>query len=130
KVNYLGALKNLGLIGPEEAAEAARPAFASSLGMPDNPHEQYIERCVTSWQQGPPEGWLELFQQHQQAMAQYQAATMPMVQEHARQDALGQAQGGPPLPPPQMPPPPPAPWSPFQDRPNDAEPEIAALWKR
>lgn len=81
KVNYLGNLQASGLISPEEARDAARPAYATSLGLTDNPHEQYVERCITRWLEGPPEGWLEQWAQHKQALQQWEA------QAKAAQDA-------------------------------------------
>jgi hypothetical protein len=129
KVQYLGGLKNLGLISDEDAQRAAKTAYSNDLGLDESVHEQYVERCVDVWLQGPPDGWMDAAQAYQQQVAQYQALTMPIVQQHAQQDAIGQAQGGPPLPPPQLPPPPQKPWSPFAPRPNDDDPNLAMLWR-
>jgi hypothetical protein len=57
KVNYLAALTGQRFIGQDEAADAARPSFAETLGLPENPHQQHVERQVSAWLQGPPEGW-------------------------------------------------------------------------
>lgn len=165
KVNYLSQVVGSGLIGPDEAKDAARPTFAKDLGIPDNPHEQYIERCVTSWLQGPPPGWVEQWEPYAQAQAQFQQAEQLYQQQvmayQSAQQNTALVQGGPPpvtlgpqqqydqanlqyeqamlalqsnplAPnPPQAPQPPqiPRPWTPFDPRPNDGEPEIAILWK-
>jgi len=130
KVNYLGNLKTAGLISDVEAAEAARPAYSSSLGLKDSPHQQYVERCVGAWLEGPPEGWMELWAEHKQALEAYKAETEPMMQQ-AEQLAAQAAQTGQMLPPlPEPPPPPTPPWTPFQTRPNDSEMGVAQIWAR
>jgi hypothetical protein len=165
KINYLSQATQFGLIGPDEAKAAARPTFSQDLGIPDSPHEQYIERCVASWLQGPPEGWVEAWQPYAQAEAQFQQAQQMYQQQvmsyQSAQQNTALVQGGPPpinlgpqqqydmamdqyqqavlalqsnpLPPtPPQPPQPiqiPRPWTPFEPRPNDIEPEIAILWK-
>ena len=128
KVQYLGNLRTAGLISPDEAAEAARPSFSGRLGLAEDPHRQYIERCVETWLDGPPEGWEGTWAQHKDAIKQYEAMTAPMQQQaQANADqAAAQGIGIPALPP--LPPPPPAPWTPFQTRPNDDEPQIAQIW--
>jgi len=130
KVQYVGNLRAVGLIGPDEAAEVARPTFAETLGVPDNPHQQYIERCVAIWLQGPPPGWTEMYQVYQQGMAEYEAINGPIKQQYEMQAQAAQQQGLPAPPPPQLEPPPQAPWSPFEPRVNDDDPDIAVLWKR
>ena len=130
KVNYLGNLQNAGLLSPEEAREAARPAYATTLGLKDSAHDQHIERCIGEWLKGPPEGWVELWQQHQQELEQYKASVEPMMQQAQAQAAQAAQQGIdiPPLPPPPEPPKPP--WTPFMSRPNDNEMSIASSWAR
>lgn len=164
KINYLSQATQSGLIGPDEAKAAARPTFAQDLGIPDSPHEQYIERCVATWLEGPPEGWMQAWIPYAQAEAQFQQAQQMYQQQvmsyQSAQQNTALAQGGPPQPlgpemqnaqamdqyqmaiialqtnplPPAPPQPPqpvqiPRPWTPFEPRPNDAEPEVAILWK-
>lgn len=165
KINYLSQAAQFGLIGPDEAKAASRPTFAQDLGIPENPHEQYVERCVTSWLNGPPEGWVEQWVPYAQAQAQFEQAQQmyqqQMVSYQAAQQNTALVQGGPPPvtlgpqqqydqamlqyeqaglalqsnplspTPPQAPQPPqiPRPWTPFEPRPNDGEPEVAVLWK-
>lgn len=135
KVQYLGNLVSGQLLSIDEAKEAARQSFAERLGIADNPHEQYIERCVTAWLKGPPPSqpgqptwaqvWTQYTQQKQAVDQQNQA-----VQAHAQSAAqVAQASGMAPPPAPQLTPEPPAPWHPFQPRPNDSEPPIAQLWQ-
>lgn len=138
KVQYASNLLMSGFMSPNEAADVARPTFGDTLGVPDNPHEQYIERCVSAWLDGPPQGdpnnpqsgWLAQAQMYQQNMQMYQQQTAPIQAEYQGHAQQAQATGQPVPPPPQLPPPPPAPWSPFQPRPNDTEPDIAQLWVR
>jgi hypothetical protein len=82
KVQYLGNLQAAQMISPEEAADAARPAFAKRLGLAAKPEDQYVERSVTTWLKGPPPGWVEQAEQAQQAMQQYQAAIAPIQQQY------------------------------------------------
>lgn len=115
KVNYALQLRDAGQVDNDEAVEIARPAFAKQLGVPENPHVQRIERQVSSWLEGPPEGW------EQQAVA-YQQAVAVHAQE--AQAMLAADPGAMIAPAPQ------APWTPFQSLPMDAEPAIAAIRKR
>lgn len=113
KVNFALQLRDAGLMDQDEAGDIARPAFARQLGVPENPHVQRIERQVSSWLEGPPEGWVEQVQQYQMA-----------VQEHAMLAQQATQMGQP------IPPEPQAPWTPFATLPMDAEPAIAAIRKR
>jgi hypothetical protein len=114
KVQYLGNLKEAGFLSPDEAMEAARPAFAKRLGLQANPHEQYVERCIDAWLKGPPEAdpnappdpmtgqpsdwasqyrtWMQAQQQYEAQQAQYQQAVQQ--QQQAMQNAAIVA-GGP-----------------------------------
>lgn len=118
KVNYVLQLRDAGLLDGDEASDVARPAFAATLGAPENPHVQRIERQVSSWLEGPPEGWEEeaaTYQQNVMAHAQLTQQVMlanPMAGES------------------ELPPQPTAPWTPFKVLPMDAEPPIATIRKR
>ncbi len=136
KVQYLANLSQTGFIPREDAADAARQTFTQRLGLADNPHEQYVERCVALWLKGPPKvqqaqqqpgqppqpEWVQQWQQYRQLKPLYDAA----VQQQQAQAAMpvpGQAPTAPPQPPPK-------PWTPFPDRANDTEPIIAGFWMR
>ena len=90
KVNYLGNLQSASLISPEEARDAARSAYAPSLGLSDSPHTQYVERCIKVWLDGPPEGWLDAWSAHKQAIAQWEqqakAAQQAQLQQEQQQE--------------------------------------------
>lgn len=89
KVNYVGTLRQLQFMSPDEAIDAARPTFAQTVGLPDDPHQQRIERQVSSWLQGPPDQqWVQRYQQYQQQLAQYQQ----QVQAYQAQQAQVQQQ--------------------------------------
>jgi len=123
KTQFIANLQAEGMLPPDEAADAARPTYAQRLGLPDDPHEQYIERCITAWLKGPPEGWdqhLQQFQAEQQQLA-------PQMQQYQQLQMMAQ-QSGQPLTaqPPQATIAPP--WSPFTPRPNDNEPLMAQKW--
>lgn len=137
KVNYVNTLKQMKVMSDDEANDVARPTFSQSLGIPDDPHQQRIERQVSSWLQGPPTPqWVQEYQAYQQAMQQYQQqvqaiqaqAAQAQQSEQMMSAAAGQAPR--PVPPPQMPQPPKAPWTPFARLPMDTEPFIAALRQR
>lgn len=154
KVNYIATLQAQQLLPNDQAADAARESYAKRLGLTDDPHKQYIERCVTLWLDGPPKDepapaepqigpdgqpvpspvpWVQQWQAYRQQKQVYdqsaQAAQLAASQQQAVSDHDA-AQGGPamPVPQPQLGPPPVAPWSPFQPRPNDTEPKIAEMW--
>lgn len=135
KVQYLANLKAEQFIPPEEAMDAARPSFAKRLGVPPNPFEQYVSRCVDAWLEGPPAddeeidpmtgmpkpGWAQ----------QYQAWSQAEQMQESMQAAAPAMPGHPPAAPQApMAPLPPKPWTPFSPRPNDTEPAIAAIWLR
>lgn len=184
KVQYLGNLAAEGFIPREEAMDAARPSFAKRLGIPANPHEQWVSRCVDSWLDGPPKPpqnqqpqidpatgqpvpvptWQQQYRAWMDAQTAYeQQQAVFQQQSQARTQALqNQAivEAGPPQPlgpesqneqavvqfaqarlsladapvgpapvapvPPQVP----KPWTPFEPRLNDTEPELALIWNR
>lgn len=95
KVNYIAQLVQMGLMTMDDADEAARPAFISVLGVPENPHQQRIERQVSSWLEGPPAGWVEQYRQYtqqKQAYDQQQAALQQQQQAQAQQQQAAQQQ--------------------------------------
>lgn len=101
KVQYLGNLQAAGLLPADEAAEAARPSFSKRLGIASSPHEQYIERCISAWLQGPPTPeWAQQYQAWHQAQQQFQAAQQQFQQQlqlfQQAQQAQAIAAGGPP----------------------------------
>jgi hypothetical protein len=118
KVNMAIQLQGAMLMDPDEAHDIARPAFSRQLGVGDNPHVQRIERQVSSWLEGPPEGW-EMQQQQFVVAAQQHAALAQQAIEASPDPRAAQ-----------IPPPPQAPWTPFDVLPWDSEPPIAALRKR
>lgn len=114
KVQYLGNLKAEGFITTDEAMDAARPSFAKRLGLPPNPFEQYVARCVDSWMEGPPpddptpdpmtgqpkptwqqqyQAWKAAQDQYKQAQSVYQQQSQAYAQA-AQNTAI--AAGGPP----------------------------------
>ena len=94
KVNYLGNLQTAGLISPEVARDAARTAYAPALGITDSPHEQYVERSIKAWLAGPPEGWLEQWKQHKQALAEWEAQAKQQQQQQLQQEQMQEQQAG------------------------------------
>lgn len=114
KVQYLGNLKAGEFITMDEAKDAARPSFAKRLGLPPNPFEQYVSRCIDTWLEGPPEApidpntgqpaqpsdWATEYRTWKQADDAFKQATAAYQQQ---QEAYTQAQqntaiaaGGPP----------------------------------
>ena len=115
KVNLALQLQGAGLVDPDEASDIARPAFSRQLGAAENVHVQRIERQVSSWLEGPPEGWEAKATQYQQAVALHAEMTQMMLAENPQAE---------------IPPTPDAPWTPFEVGFMDAEPAIATLRKR
>lgn len=128
KVQYVAMMRQYGFMTPDEAMDAARPTFSGTLGVPDDPHVQRLERQLSSWFEGMPEGWEAQAQATDQATqqnAQIQAQAQQQTQM-AQQQA--QAMGIPPQPmaPPQLVPVPPL-WSPFAPLAVDDLPQIAQM---
>lgn len=97
KVQYIANLKAEGFFAdPLEAADAARATFAERLGLPDDPHSQYIERCVALWLQGPPADqpgqvpWAQQWQQYTQQKQAYDAQQQQMQQQQQQQQVMDQ----------------------------------------
>lgn len=96
KLQFLANLKAEGMLPADEAADAARPTYAQRLGLPDDPHQQYIERCVTAWLKGAPEGWAQQWTQYTQQKQAYdaqqaQAAQAKQAQAQQQQSAAAAA---------------------------------------
>jgi hypothetical protein len=87
KVNYTAQLVQLGFMTRDEAEEAARPAFVSTLGIPENPHQQRIERQVSSWRKGPPGGWVEQYRAYAAQKQAYDAEQARATQAREQQRA-------------------------------------------
>jgi hypothetical protein len=115
KVNLALQLQGAGMMDPDEANDIARPAFSKQLGAAENPHVQRIERQVSSWLEGPPEGWEAKAAQYGRAVALHAEMTQAMLAENPQAE---------------IPPTPDAPWTPFDIEVMDAEPPIAAIRKR
>lgn len=116
KVQYVSQMVQMQFMSPEEASDAARPTFSMTLGVPPDPAQQRIERQVSSWLEGPPEGWMEQAQAYDAELKQLQAQ-QPQPQE---------GQPAPPAPQPQSP----APWTPFKPLGPDDEPHCATIRMR
>jgi hypothetical protein len=129
KINAAFTATQMRFLNPGDAQDIVRNAIAASLGTPDDPSQQRVERQVAAWLQGPPEGWLEQKQQQVQMQQQAQAAMAPQMQAWQAAAQQAQAMGQPVPPQPQMPPVPPV-WSPFAPLPTDTEPEVADLRRR
>lgn len=110
KVTYISQMAQLGFMSKDEAGEAARPTFTQTLGVPADPQQQRIERQVSSWLEGPPEGWL--------AQAQQRAMETPPVEPSPPGVPSVPAQ-----PSPQQPPL----WTPFAPLAPDDEPQVAVV---
>jgi hypothetical protein len=135
KVQWLGQMQDRSWVDAEQAGELARASMSDDLGLPPNPHEEFINRCIADWVEGPPEGWEEDYKRNMQMKQQYEAASQQMAASSASggqdpQAPQGQQQGAPqgqpqapPVPPPQYKPI----FTPFEPRPNDEDPFVAKI---
>ncbi len=140
KVQNLAGLANAGMLTPDEAKDAARPAFSRKLGLPASAAEQRIERQINAFTKGPPapqplppdaplgteppptwqQQWTVYEQQKQHFdAAQAQAPVGPTGQPTPVAGPDGQPMQAPPMP-----------WTPFAPLPTDDEPLIAAMRRR
>lgn len=129
KVNYAFTATQMKFLEPGDAQDIVRNAIASSLGEPDDPSQQRIERQCSAWLEGPPEGWREQKQAQLQAQQAAQAQMAPAMQQWQMAAQQAQATGQPVPPQPQAPPIAPV-WSPFAPLPTDTEPMVAGLRMR
>jgi hypothetical protein len=115
RVNFVLQLAQAGLMDRDTALEVAVPAYRRTIGAPDDPHLQRVERQISSFLEGMPEGY-------EAQAAQYAEA----VQAHAMQAQAVLAVD----PTAMIPPEPEAPWTPFATLPMDVKPAIAAMRER
>jgi hypothetical protein len=129
KANYSAFLQQQMWLTAEQAGDIALAGISRNLGLPPDITKAAIERSVAAWLKGPPNPeWVSQWQQYQaqkQAVAQQNAMQSAQHQQIAQGAQLA-GQPAPPAPPPAAPPP--KPWTPFPERPNDTEPQIAAKW--
>ena len=103
KIENMAQMKANGLIPEDEALEAMRPALSKLLGLAADPHEQYVERCLDTWTDGPPNpqwaqeygAWLQDEQRYEQQMYQYQLQ-FQTFEQYTQNSAI--VAGGPPNP--------------------------------
>lgn len=120
KANYAAFLQGQTWITGEQAGDIAMAGISRDLGLPPDITKAAIERSVGAWLKGPPsETWVQEWLQYQQAKAVFDAG-QAMAQQAA-------AMGAPPA---SAVAPPKAPWTPFEPRPNDDEPAVAAKWMK
>lgn len=118
KANYASFLQGQAWLTPEQAGDIAMAGISRDLGLPPDITKAAIERAVGVWLKGPPEGWAALWQQYQMEQAQFQAAQGKAQQAAAMGMAVLPMQA------------PKKPWTPFEPRPNDSEPEVAKKWMK
>jgi hypothetical protein len=127
KVQNLAGLASAGMLTPEEAKDAARPAFSRKLGLPADPHTQRIERQITAFDKGMPSPeWAAQWQTYQEEKQAFDEQQQRAQQAAAETPTLTGVPAAPQtaLVPPKMP------WTPFTPMPTDTEPLIAALRRR
>lgn len=125
KVNLASTATQMRFLSPGDAQDIARAALNTSLGVPDDPSQQRIERQCAAWLEGPPEGWEQAKMGQMQVMQQ----NAPLEQAYQQQAMLAQQSGMAPPPPPPLAPVPFV-WSPFAELPTDSEPDVAGIRMR
>lgn len=150
KVQYLGGLVQGGMLDLEEAKDAARESYTQRLGIAPNPSSQRVERQVAAWLKGPPapqidpatgqpgETWEAYAARYSQAKTVADQQTAQQTQSYQVLAQQAQSVGvQPPAPPQPIQPidpmtgqPMAPPWTPFDQLPQDSEPQIAALRQR
>lgn len=136
--NALGLAQSQ-IVTIDEAKDIARPAFSRKLGLPADPHEQRMERQITTFNKGVPSpDWIAKWQQYQQEKQEFEAMQQRAAQAQAQSSLdsqyAAQTLGTPPVAPPAQSPvamnPPVSPWTPFTPMPTDEEPLIATMRMR
>jgi hypothetical protein len=126
KLNLIGGMQTGSWLDPAAAGELARSTMSDDLGLPPDPHEEHIDRCIGEWIEGPPSGWEQQYAQNQQLTQQYQTAIQQRVAVLTSQGldpATAQQTAQQQIPQPQI-----APLSTcFEPRPNDEERGVAAV---
>jgi len=123
KVTYVSQMAQMQFMSAEEAGDAARPTFTTTLGVPADPQQQRVERQVSSWLEGPPKGWMAQAEaQDMQAQAAQgqdapktqtgQSGAVPAPQSSP---SMAFAAAAPPL------------WTPFKPLAPDDEPQVATI---
>jgi len=81
KAQYVAFLQGQQWLPPDQAADVALPGIRSDLGLPQDPFVAAVERSVSNWLQGPPEGWIEANALYQQQLQAYQVQQQQMQQQ-------------------------------------------------
>lgn len=138
KVNFAFTATQMKFLRAEDAEDIVRSAISTALGAPDDPHQQRIERQVSTFLEGPPQTmvpdpvtgqavnqWIMAKRQQLQIVQQNAQATQAFQQQAQAAAMQGMpVQGGPVLTPvPNV-------WSPFADRATDQDPAVAGMRKR
>lgn len=124
KAQYISFAQQNQWMTAEDGGPIAMSGVSRDLGLPPDPVEQAIERAVAAWLDGPPDGWVQAYQQQQQTMQEFQQQAA-QYQQTAQIAALQGVQ--PMTPPPQPPQLPPLP-NPFTPKVTDQSPLVAAKW--
>lgn len=133
KGQWLGMMQQAGWIDQETAGEMARASMQDDLGLPPNIHEERINRCIAEFAKGEPPDWratYDAWEQYQQMVAQWQEQATAVMQEQMTlgvDEATAQQMAQTQLPAPQQVP---EPWTPFDVRPNDGDPNVAKIHYR
>jgi hypothetical protein len=104
KQQFLAFAQQAMWVDPEEAMEAGRSTVADDLGLRPNKHEELIDRQLTTWREGPPDGW---------------TPSQPMLDPMTGGPAIDPQTGAPAVAPPS--------WTPFEPRPTDEDPKVAPV---
>lgn len=107
KANYVAFLQGQMWLTPDRAAEIGMAGISRDLGLPPDPVEQAIERAVTAWLEGPPQGW---------------TPAAPQINPLTKQPMIDPVSGQPVITPPSF--------DPFAPKPNDTEQEVATKWAK
>ena len=85
KAQYVAFLQSQTWLDKDQASDVALPGIRMDLGIPENPANAWLERCVAAWLMGPTPEWQQasdkqqqFLQQAQQAFTQQQAMTPQM----------------------------------------------------
>jgi hypothetical protein len=85
KAQYVAFLQQQQWMDQDQASDVALPGIRADLGIPENPANAWLERCIGAWLRGPTPEWTaaqqkqaQLVQAAQQAFTQQQAMTPQM----------------------------------------------------
>ena len=93
KAQYVAFLQSQQWLTQDQASDVALPGIRMDLGIPENPVQSWLERCVSAWLMGPTPAWVQESEQQAQTLASQQQQVQTAQQAYTAQAQQNQLHG-------------------------------------